>query len=312
MNLSTRTIAVAIAVALVMLFAMASCTTIPPGKVGIVVHQQGTNRGVSAYHATTGRVFYMPYFTRIIEYPTFIQTIKWTRNPKEGGLNDQTENDTSDESFTFATMKGVAINADVSLAFQLDQETIPKFYVQFRSDDLKTFAYGYLHNEVRNAMNNIGGKYTVEEVMGEKIGQFTAEVEQRVQERVTPFGVQIGQFGFIGQPRPPDQIRDGINNVSAAQYLAQQKQNELQQSIADAKKRVADAQGDADSAITRAKGQSEANRLLNESLSDKVLEKIRLDNQKSLIDKWNGQLPVTSVGNNGAGMLYNLTPGPKQ
>jgi regulator of protease activity HflC (stomatin/prohibitin superfamily) len=296
---------------LVILLFASGCTTIPPGHVGIVVDQYGANRGVQDYTVSTGRVIYNPISKSVIEYPTYVQTIKWTANPKEGGLNDKhDQGDSADESFTFTTSKGTAINADVSLAFQLDPVGVPAFYVMFRSDNLETFVYGYLHNETRNAMNVIGGKYTVEDVMGEKLGQFIDEVEQRIQSRVSPYGVKIGQFGFIGRPRPPQQITDAINNSTAAQYLAAQKQNELQQSVADAKKRVADAQGEADAAITKAKGQSEANRLLNESLSDKVLQRYSLDVQWHLIDKWNGQLPVTSTGQ-GANMLYSLTPPPK-
>lgn len=43
--------------------------------------------------------------------------------------------------------------------------------------------------------------------------------------------------------------------------------------------------------ITKAEGQSEAQRLQRETLNAQVLEKIKLDNQKAFIEKWDGAMP---------------------
>lgn len=283
-------------------------TMIQPGHVGILVNSYGQNRGVQDYTVTTGRVWYNPVSTSVVEYPTYVQTIKWTANPKEGGLNDS--GGPENESITFTTGKSVAINADISLSFQLEPEHIPAFYVMFRSDDIANFAYGFLHNVTRDAMMEVGGHYTVEDVMGNN-EKFLHEVRDRIQAQVGPIGVKIQQFGFIGAPRPPQEIIQAINAAQQAQYLAAQKQNELVQAQADANKNVAYAQGEATAAITRAKGQAEANRLLNESLSDKVLERTRLDVQWHWIDRWNGQTPTMVTGGDKTGLLMQI-PTPKQ
>jgi|SRR5579859_653231 len=285
------------------------CTTIPPGSVGIIVNKWGQNRGVQDYTTTTGFVTYNPVSTDVVEFPTSAQTIKWTQNPDEGGLNDNSH-ETTDESITFLTNKGTSINGDVSLTFQLDPKLIPTFYVKFRqSATVESFAYGFLHNTVRNAMTEIGSRYSVEDVMGGKTEEFVKSVATRVQQEVAPLGVQIEQFGIIGKLRPPIEIQNAITAANQAQYLAQQKQNELLQSQADAAKRVADAKGQADAAIEVARGQAQSNKLINESLTDKVLERTRLDVEWYRISKWNGQLPqVTTSGGNG--MLLNIPSKP--
>ncbi len=43
--------------------------------------------------------------------------------------------------------------------------------------------------------------------------------------------------------------------------------------------------------ITQAEGQAQEQRLQRETLNAQVLEKIKLDNQKAFIDKWNGVMP---------------------
>lgn len=279
------------------------CTTIPPGSVGIVVNKWGSNRGVQDYTTTTGFVTYNPVSTDVVEFPTSAQTIKWTQNPHEGGLNDK--GGSEDESITFVTTKGTAINSDVSLTFQFDPSKIPAFYVKFRSDNIESFAYGYLHNVTRNAMTEVGSQYTVEDVMGGKTEAYVKAVQAKIQTEMTPLGIQVEQFGFIGKLRPPQQIVDSINNAQQAQYLAQQKQNELLQAQADAAKQVAQAEGAAKAEIARAQGQAQANKLLNESLSEKVLERTRLDVEWFRISKWNGQLPQITTGN-GNGMLLQV------
>lgn len=281
------------------------CTTIPPGSVGIVVNKWGQNRGVQDYTTTTGFVSYNPISTDIEEFPTSAQTVKWTQDPKEGGLNDK-DNAGTDESITFVTNKGLSVNADVSLTFQFtDQKLIPAFYVKFRSDDIKSFAYGYLHNVTRNSMTEVGAHYTVEDVMGGKTEEYVKAVQAKIQDDVAPLGITIGQFGFIGKLRPPEQIVQSINAAQQAQYLAQQKQNELFQAQADAAKQVAWAKGAADAEIAKAQGQATANRLINDSLTDKVLERTRLDVEWARINKWDGRLPEVTTGA-GNGVLLQI------
>lgn len=275
--------------------AIAGCgTTIPPGHVGIMVDQYGKDRGVQGYTTSTGRVWYNPWTTSVIEYPTYTQTIKWTRNPAEGGLNDNKEESLPiDESITFTTDKSVAINVDVSLSYQLNPESIPAFYVKFRSDDLKTFTYGYLHNTTRDALMEAGGHYSVEDVMGNN-EKFIHDVRDRIQVALRPIGVEITQFGLIGAPRPPDVIMQSINAAQQAQYLAAQKENELQQVRADAAK-----------AIAQAEGLAKANIALSQSITPNLLEKQRLDLQAQWISRWNGQTPQVT-GGNGAGLLMQM------
>lgn len=272
------------------LVALGGCTRISPGHVGIVVDLAGKERGVQDYTIRTGWVFYSPIGTQIFEYPTNVQTVQWTKNPNEGNPVD--------ESITFTTKEAVSVNADVSLSYQLDGAKVPSFYVKFRSDDLNTFTYGFLHNVARDAFNEIGGQYTVEQVMGDNAGYLHA-VEARVNEQVAPLGVIIQQFGFIGAPRPPENVITAINNAQQAKYLAQQKQNELAQTQAEAAK-----------AVAAATGQAESNKVLANSITPQLLEWQRIQlqwQQLAVTDRWiahwDGKLSQVSTGGNSPGMF---------
>lgn len=256
--------------------------------VGIEVDQSGSQRGVQDFVLKTGRIWYNPYSTSIIEYPTFMQTVVWTANKSEGNPQD--------ESITFTTKDSMIVNADFNTSYTLVEAKIPNFYVKFRSDDLKGFSDGFMHNVARDCINGVGGRYDIEAIMGDN-AQFIAEGRKCVQDTLIQYGVQLEQFGIIGAPRPPDNVKQSINLKVQATQLALQKQNEVAQAQADAKKMVAEAQGQADSQITRAKGEAESNRIKSSSIDDKLIRWYALTNQHDYIWRWNGELPKTSLGN---------------
>lgn len=256
------------------------CTTIEPGHVGIVVNQWGSDRGVASYTATTGVVTYNPISTRILEYPTYVQTAKWTASHSEGNP--------SDESITFTNRDGMQFSADISLSYHLMTEKVPAFYVKFRSDDMDLFTHGYLRNVARDKFDSYGGKYSIEQIMGDN-AEFLSAVHKAVQAEVASIGIVIDQFGLIGAPRPPAQIQQAINQKAAAAQLSQQKENELKQVQADAAKRVAETEGYAKSLTIKGEAEAAYNKKVSESMSERLLEKWRLD-------KWDGALPQVNGG----------------
>ena len=82
-----RLIAIAIGTILVIWFVgsfLFSATRIEAGYTGIEVNLAGSQRGASQIPIRTGWVIYSPLTTRVIEFPTFVQTVKWTRDTSEG------------------------------------------------------------------------------------------------------------------------------------------------------------------------------------------------------------------------------------
>lgn len=292
-------IGVLIALVLAAAILAASCVRIPPGYVGVKVNLAGSSRGVEDTPTATGWVFFNPLLTKVYEYPTFVQTAKWTKDPNEG----RPEN----EEITFTNKDNMVIAADISLSYSLQPEKVPHFYVKFRNDDLTMFTHGFLRNMARDCFNEHAGKFAVEQIMGDN-APFLKEVRLCLQDQMTPIGVSIEQFGFIGAPRPPQAIVDAINSKAQAQQIALQKQNEIVQFQAEAAKRVAEAEGQAKAQIARAEGEAQANRLLSASINPTLIEWRKLEIQAKTVEKWNGIRPT--VEGSGSGLLLQL-PTPK-
>jgi regulator of protease activity HflC (stomatin/prohibitin superfamily) len=264
-----------LAVLLLMAAGLTGCTSINPGNVGIQISKAGSSRGVQDVTLKTGWVFYNPMWTEIIEYPTYMQTVKWTKSANEGKEVD--------ESLTFTTQDSMVINADVSLSYQLSYDSVPKFYVKFRADDIEKFTDGFMRNVARDAFNEVAGKYSVEQIMGDN-GPILMAVRAKMKEQLEQYGIVIDQLGFIGAPRPPESVTQSINMKVQAQQIALQKQNEVAQAEADARKQVAEAEGNAKSTMVMAQADHDANILRSSTLTPQVL-------QLTAIEKWNGTLP---------------------
>lgn len=264
--------------AALLLLAVVGCTTVNPGYVGIKVNMYGGNRGVQDMTLVTGRVAYNPFTTRVLEWPTFVQTAAWTSNPQEGRENRNDE-------ITFNSKEGLVISADVSLSYQLDPSKIPHFYVQFRTDNLDVFTHGYLRNVARDAFNEEAAHLTAEELYSTKKEDFLTAVRARINASVDTFGVRLDQFGFIGAPRLPQNVVEALNGKIQAIQDAQTALNKLQQIKAEAEQRVAAAEGEA-----------QANALLTRSLTPELIRWRTLMIQQDAVAKWNGVLPVYTTG----------------
>jgi regulator of protease activity HflC (stomatin/prohibitin superfamily) len=226
-----------------------------------------------------------------------VQTVKWTRDTSEGHPIN--------EEMGFNSKEGMEIFVDVSLSYAIEPAKAPDFYVKYRVDDLDRFTHGILRDIVRNSLNEVASTYVVEDIYGERKAEFLNKVQGMIQQKVTPVGVGVQQFGFIGAPRVPSVIATAITAKAQAIQQAERARNELATTQAEAAKKIAEAEGDAKSLVTRAQGEADANRIRQNSLTPQLLELRRIENNRALIDKWNGQLPTVESGA-GSGMILQL------
>ncbi len=258
---------------------------IPPGFTVIKVNRI-VDKGITHDDTVTGFVFYNPIQTQLVIYPTFVQRVVWTHDLKEGNPVN--------EELTFNTRDSVPVNLDVAVSYGLDPQKVPEFYTKFRADRLESFTHGFLRDTARNVVVAVGSEYTFDEINGIKKEEFLVRIARELNSRVTGYGVSIQQFGLIGALRPPQELLNAVASKTRAIQDAIRTENEVRSAEAEAKKRVAIAEGEA-----------AANRALLQSLDPKLFEWEKLKLQHEAIQKWNGVSP-TVMGANGGNMLFNI------
>lgn len=246
-------------------------TRIPPGSVGVVVNMMGNEQGVESKELHVGMHVIAPW-KDVYKFPTFEQNHTW-----EG-----------DESFVFQTQEGLAVRVNIGITFNLKPEYIPILFQKYRRgmDEITDI---FIHNNVRDAINRTGSHFKVEELYGPSKDKFLDEVQKTVSDEMAGLGFNISRIYLIGRLHFPDTVVVALNSKIEATQRAQQRENELREAEAEAKKQIAAAQGRAESVLVEARSKAEANILLSKSVTPQLI-------QYQAVQKWNGEMPHAMGG----------------
>lgn len=261
------------------LAAQTACFTyVEPGHVGVKIDNGGG--GVQKQTLGPGVHFYAPGFTRIEEYPIYMQTLS---------LAKSLEKDEVDRSVNVTTAEGQPVNLDVSLSFDLNAALVPALYQTFRAD-IEQIATGYLRNTVRATLQETAGAMAIGDVLGPKKEAMRVQTEQRLTQRLAPYGIVVKQF-TINELRPPQAIVAAINAKNAVEQEALRIKNQLlsQEYAARGDSIVAEGRAKATLAAARAEAdaislRADANEHMSRSISPALIEYEKAK-------RWNGQLP---------------------
>lgn len=155
---------------------------------------------------------------------------------------------------------------------------------------------------VQECMKSATAKYTAEQLITERqaVGD---EVKSALDAKLNSYGIYIEKFNIVNFDFSAE-----FNNAIEAKQVAEQNllktETEQKQAItiaeAQAKQKVIAAEANANAILAEAQAQAEANRLIEASLSEKVIA-------YQQIDKWDGVMPKVVSGDSN-GMLININP----
>ncbi|WP_157670472.1 SPFH domain-containing protein [Chitinibacter sp. GC72] len=232
--------------------------------------------------------------TSVVEFPTFTQTYTSTQQRDESGAGD--------ESMNFQVASGVVINADISISYSIDSSKAPVLYQKYKRG-YEEITSQIIRNAIRNALNNYGTAYDAEGLLaGGKI-RLAEQVRAKINQEMNQYGIVVEQFGFVNELRLPPNIQNAINAKIQATQEALQSEALLRKNQADAANAVAVAKGKAEAKIAEAEGDAKALEVVGEAIKKYGAEAAQVKNQTLWIEKWNGQLPTTSLGNNTTAMV---------
>ena len=267
-------------------------TTIEPGYVGLKVDLYGKNKGIENAEIVSGRVWYNGYAEKVYKFPAFRVTYPFTQNPTEGSPND--------ESIVFS-VAGTSVNADVGLSVSWSTEALPEtstyptkihaYFARFRKDP-ETFIDTDGRAILRTCFNLTAEQTGLTPVdLATNRGNLLAGVTNCIRDKIPE--VVVEEISLLSNFNLPQDIQERINRRAAAQQAAEAAQFEKQKAEAEADTRVAEARGKAQALVEEAKGEAEANRILSQSIDDKVLRLKELDIRLEQARKWDGRRAPT-------------------
>jgi regulator of protease activity HflC (stomatin/prohibitin superfamily) len=264
--------------ALLVILAVSSFRFVSPGYVGVVVDYFGDSKGVEVEERHVGMHF-IPPWKKMYKFPTFQQNDTW-----EGA-----------ENFQFQTSEGLAMRADMGISFHLRPSEVPNIFQKYRRG-IREISHVFIRNFIRDAINMAASKLNIEDLYGTGKEMFFAEIEKHVRKDMKELGIEVDRIYLIGRFHFPDNVIKALNSKIEATQRAEQRENELREAEAEAKKQVAKSNGVARCILINAKAQADANNIIAKSLSKELI-------QWENIKKWNGILPKVTGS---SGSILNI------
>ncbi len=277
-----KSIIVVILLVVCSVFLIESCERIDAGHVGVKVNLYGSGKGVDDVTECTGVVFYNPLSTKIYEFPTYIQHKEYKKTVD------------GDDSFIVNSKDGSEFSVSPIMNYSVKREKVPAIFAKYRRS-LPEIEEGFLKTAVYDAFRLATNKYTADELISNR-AVFEVEVRRLLESQLLKEGFVINQF--TSNLIYPETFKRSIEAKNNAVQSALRAENEVKTAEAQAKIKIATANGNAQAMLTRARAEAEANTLKQRTLSPMLL-------QQMWIEKWNGKLPTTQMGQ-GANVMYGL------
>lgn len=255
------------------LFGMTGCSKVPAGYAGVKVNLLGGDKGVDTEELGTGR-YWIGMNEDLFLFPTFTQNYTWSKS------------DERDESISFQTVEGLTVNADVGISYSIRKDKVTDIFQKYRKG-VDEITDTYLRNMVRDALVTQASTLKIDAVYGAGKAKLISAVEKETRNQVNDLGIVIEKIYWVGELRLPPNVVQSINAKIQATQMTAQRENEINQSKAEAQKKIEDARGDAESTRLRAIAEAEAIRIKSEALRSNP-EVLQLE----AISKWNGVLPT--------------------
>ncbi|HLX54266.1 MAG TPA: SPFH domain-containing protein [Aquella sp.] len=251
---------------------LSSCSKVPAGYRGVIVHLYGSDKGVSEQSVGVGR-YYTGWNSELYLFPTFLQNYSWK----------------DDQSITMQTSDGLSIKTDAGITYFIQADNVVKVFQKYRLG-IDEITNTFLHNMVRDAMNEVASTMTVEQIYGAQKELFISKVNEIVKKEAGENGIEVDKIYLVGSFQLPDTVINSINSKIQATQNAMKVENEVATSRAEAQKTIVEAEARGQQILINAESQAKANKILSDSLTSEFV-------QYQAILRWNGQLP-TFTGNN--------------
>lgn len=226
------------------------CTIVGPGQRGVRYSFGKMSNDV----LEPGTHLWLPYFAGSSKLDVQIQAIE---TKTSSGTKDQQE-----------------VTTTVTVNLQLSPDKVVETVKTIGDNDALLARVLPL---VQESISASVSKYSAEEILTKR-GQLKADIETLVKEKVTKYGVIIHDIS-LKDLQYSNEYSQAIERKQIAEQKAKQAEYETQQAEQNAK-----------AAVAKAKGEAEANRMKQQTLTPQLI-------QYEAVLRWDGKLPTYSGGN---------------
>ena len=213
------------------------------------------------------------------KYSTATEQIYMSKDSREGSKED--------ESFDVTCRDG-KLNADFEMSYSFDADQIPNVMKRYRGMSGEDIMNSVVRGKVKTYINEETSKFTVMDAHLEKKGELNKAIFNRLKKELSQFGITV-ESANLSATRPDERLAKAIAERSEANQRLEKIKLDAQIIEQEAENKRIEAQGSADAAIIKAKGEADANKELEKSITPELLEMEK-------IKRWDGKLPTVTDG----------------
>lgn len=287
----TKNIVGAVAIALALILALIGVIVclekIPAGYVGVVYNMSG---GVDGEVLTQGWHVVSPT-KKVTTYSIGLEQSYLTSEDKGDSPKD--------ESFNIPTSDGKTVRVNLEFSYRFDEERAPETFTMFKGKSGEEIKNSFIKPKVMAWTQEISANYPVTDIFGDKRTQINAELDTYLREKFDQYGIIIDTVNFTDISVDSETAAAIQKKVTAQQELelanieaqTAQIQAEKDKEVAriQAEKAIIEAEAEANAVRIAAEAEAEANKMIAQSLTPELIEKIKYE-------QWNGEMPKVSGG----------------
>lgn len=208
------------------------------------------------------------------------------------------------ETLTTQTKDAQFLTSVLDIKYRVNTSNAYLVFKQFRT--LKNMSENLIVPTTQRVLEHVTTQYNVIDILGEKRNTIYSELESALSEEFAKYGVEFYSISITDMDAG-ESLESAITAEAVAKKAVETAEQNLLKTETEAKQKSVQAQAEQDAAkikaetkLIEAEAEKKANELLNQSLTDMVL-------QMEWIEKWNGQMPTYYSGSDD-GMSVILNP----
>ncbi len=270
--------------------------TIKAGHRGVVFDK--LRGGVQSETWQEGLHFKIPFFQNVIQIPIKTQKIVFVNQSNSRlAYNKISQLASFDDGYTQKLGSMLAASSDLQdvyvdavITYHLSPESVYKIYQEVGTD----YEAKKVVPRAIDSVKTFTAKFKVadiltkrEEIKNKVFGDLKANLEK---DGIILEDVNLTNFDFNSQ------FKSAIEQKQIEEQKAQKEEYILKQVEISSQQKVKKAEADKQAKVLEGEGIAEYNKLIQQEITDRVLEYKKLENARIAIERWSGTYPQTYFG----------------
>lgn len=189
---------------------------------------------------------------------------------------DKREGSEEAEGFSVSTRDNANVKISFQMSYRFLEDKVSDTYNNFKGMDGDAIINSRVRTVLKSKISEITAKHTMMDIYSGNREKINNELPAHLTKALSDYGIEVISASII-DVHPDKKLQESIDSKVKAIQDKERAEIEKQKAQIEAEKKKIEAEGDAKAEIEKAKGIAEANKLISDSLTDRMLKDKEMD-----------------------------------